>query len=103
MKLVLCYEAGDGYTYHFTESLPFEYESREKFLYDLLEATLKAVENETAVKIIGQDFSILNFGYFSESRPGTKNPKPHFEFSEPRVYTLEEWFTCFEAKETASD
>ena len=92
MRLVMLCQITDECTYSYTETVPFEYESKEAFLYDLLEKTLKAVENCTTVNIFGYEFYYTTFGYFKDARPGEKNPKPNFEFNEPRVYTIDEWF-----------
>ena len=81
-----------------TSHIPFEYESKEKFLYDLLEETLRAVEKKDLVRIVGNEFYVDCFGFFRETRPGMKNPKIEFEFSEPRVYELEEWFKIHAGK-----
>lgn len=92
MKFVMICHVTDGFTYGYDLTIPFEYESKETFLYDLLEETLRAVDKKDLVRIVGNEFYVDCFGFFNETRPGMKNPKIEFEFSEPRVYELEEWF-----------
>lgn len=88
MRFVMEYSIGDGYTWHGTDIVPFEYESKEQFLYDMMTACLSAVEKKEYVfNLIGRDFDLLYFGYFKN-----KEKQKGFEFSEPRIQTLEEWF-----------
>ncbi len=88
MRFVMEYSVGDGYTWWSTAIIPFEYESKEKFLYDMMTLVLETVDKkETVFNLVGHDFNIENFGYF-------KNPEKRkgFEFNEPDIKTLDDWF-----------
>jgi hypothetical protein len=88
MRFVMEYSIGDEFTWHGTDIVPFEYESKEKFLYDMMTACLSAVEQKKYVfNFIGREFELLYFGYFKN-----KEKQKGFEFFEPRIQTLEEWF-----------
>lgn len=89
MRFVMEYSIGDGCTWYGTEIVPFEYESKEKFLYDMMTACLEAVDRKEYVfNFLGRELEIETFGYFEH-----KEKRKGFEFCEPRIQTLEEWFT----------
>ncbi len=76
MKLVIEYNAGDGYTYNCTMAEPVEYESPEALYSDLLDLTKKTKEDKKSYfYFLGTEFEVeyLTDGVFW-------------------VYTLEEWF-----------
>jgi len=88
MRFVMEYSIGDEFTWYGTDIVPFEYESKEKFLYDMMTACLAAVERKEYVfQFIGREFELMYFGYFKN-----KEKQKGFEFSEPSIQTLEEWF-----------
>ena len=69
-----------------TYDIPFEYESVEKAEYDFLELCEKAIGNYNSVSFCGSE-------YYSH----------HFycngEYYGPDIYTLEDWWERFRAKE----
>lgn len=88
MRFVMEYSTGDGCTWYGTEVVPFEYENYDKFVYDMMTAALAAAEKKEYVfHFIGHEFELQYFGFFHypEKRKG-------FEFCEPRIQTLDEWF-----------
>lgn len=88
MKLVLEHSIGDGYTWNVTAHVPFEYESKEKFLYDLMSKCIECVDAQAySFKFLGIDFKPTDFGYFEypEKRKG-------YDFYHAFIYTLDEWF-----------
>lgn len=88
MKLVLKVEIGDQFTWFATDVIPFEYESKDQFLYDLLNSCLESIKlKQLDFKFLGRDFNVLNFGYFKDDQLFKG-----FEFVEPYVDTLENWF-----------
>lgn len=91
MKFVLMHDVGDMYVWSWTDSVPFEYESKEKFYYDLMEACLKSIElNKTDFNFLGKDFNLKDFGHFTNEKKLSS-----YVFSEPVVLTLEEWFETY--------
>jgi hypothetical protein len=87
-KYILEYLLTDDFTYFFNSSIPFEYESKEKFLYDFMSLILDSVKNSQYVfKFKNKEFNILNFGYLK-----LDGDIKSFEYIEPNVYELEEWF-----------
>lgn len=88
MRFVMEYSIGDECTWWGTDIVPFEYENKEKFLYDMMTACLEAVDRKAyAFQFIGREFDVLHFGYYKN-----KEKQKGFEFNEPRIQTLEEWF-----------
>jgi len=77
MKLVWEFVESDECTYSQTITIPFEYESKDKFVFDVLEASDKFDwENK-------RHFPLLSESY---------NTKKEIEQIENNVFTLEEWF-----------
>jgi hypothetical protein len=84
MKLILCHTIGDGYTYSSDVVIPFEYESKEKFVFDVLEYFKDKDWKEH--KTIGETFfeQVEFMGYSFD--------KYDIQGIEYNVFTLEEWF-----------
>ena len=85
MKLILESQCTDGYTYSCTDYIPFEYESKEKFVFDILE------------KYKDKEWITYGDNYYSypesvELIPGVYMTKFDIEQIEHYVYTIEEWF-----------
>jgi hypothetical protein len=86
MKLIYEYSYGDGYTYSGIDAIPFEYESKEKFVFDALE------------KYKDHPWKHYREGTFEHSTskveifPEVEISKFELESIEHSVYTLEEWF-----------
>lgn len=76
MKLVLRIYQTDGYTYGYDIFYPFEYESKDKFLFDLFEKH-KDWDREYSVELF---------------KDGPYISKEDFEQIESNIFTLEEWF-----------
>ena len=106
--LVFTYHGGDGYTYSYTDHIPFEYESKEKALSDFFDIAYKALEkslkgeNSSIVFFGGldqwgypeRDFPISSFFYIPrENEKIMKNSNINaWEYIAPEISTLEEWF-----------
>jgi len=107
--LVFTYHGGDGYTYSYTDHIPFEYESKEKALsdffdiaYEALEKSLKGDNFSTVVFFGGlnhwgfpeRDFPISSFFYIPRENEKImkKTNINAWEYMEPQILTLEEWF-----------
>lgn len=88
MKLILIYQETDGYTYSCDIPIPFEYESKEKFVFDLLEKFNQEFwdtqewrdEYKTCV-IFGCTFS-----------------KFDFDIIEHNILTIDEWFEQYKER-----
>jgi len=90
IQLVLFKQLTDDFTYSFDSFIPFEYESKEKFCYDML---IKLDEWKKDNKLSGykknfedyytQCIEIFNGYYFSPYE---------IENFENDIYTLTEWF-----------
>ena len=88
MKLVLIYQKTDGYTYCCTIPIPFEYESKEKFVFDLLEKfnqefwdAQEWMEEYKSCEIFGCTFS-----------------KFDFDTIEHNILTIDEWFEQYKER-----
>lgn len=81
MKLVLVYSWGDESCCG-TTHLPFNYESKEKFVFDILE---KYKDYDWIVRNDGQTNEVDVLGYVSMTRG-------EIEVLESNIYTLDEWF-----------
>ena len=85
MKLIMQHSVGDGDTWYYTSTIPIEYESKEKLMYHILELTLESIENKKYGFNLGsQSFRAAEFGFDFDSQK--------LDFTEPSIYTLEEWF-----------
>lgn len=89
MKLVLVYQQTDDFTYSVEKTVPFDYQSKSKAIDDILGLVLEAVENNSlqSFKFLNTSLPMNAFGYFEE-----EGNKKSFEFIEPNIFTLEEWF-----------
>lgn len=88
MQLALGVEGGDRCSFWYTHYYTFEYESIEKFNYDLMTACIQALDKkEYKFTFLNEEFNVLDFGWFDniEKMKG-------YNFAEPRVQTLEDWF-----------
>ena len=103
--LVFTYHGGDGYTYSYTDHIPFEYESKAKAENDFFEIAYDALK-----KHIGRDenywkgieffrgyahgFDVMQF--FQPDPTKEKLMKyeniDRWEYHPPTILTLEEWF-----------
>lgn len=111
-NLVLKYTSGDGCTWWADTTVPFQYESKEKFELDFFEYSYKHLEkyliSSVQERYIDSDLKffkdhpieIYQFWHFDDFKKKTHK----FEnisawiYSNPEVYTLEEWFDAFEEK-----
>ncbi len=75
MKLVFEHYKSEEWVYSCTNTIPFEYESKEKFIFDVLEKS-KNVEGQYEHIILFNDHIDVDT----------------IEQIEHNVYTLEEWF-----------
>lgn len=97
-KLVLIEECGDGCSWSATNTLPFEYESKEKAEFDLLELWENYIKKreqnisryiDQNVKFGGHEINLLNFTYWKEDK---LHKCKIAKFMENQIFTLEEWF-----------
>ncbi len=87
-KYILEYLLTDDFTYFCNSYIPFEYESKEKFLYDFMSLILESVKDSKYVfKFENKEFNIMHFGYLKSD-----GDIQSFEYVEPNVYELEECF-----------
>ena len=84
-KLIFRNEVGDGYTYSGNDYIPFEYESKDKFVFDVLE---KYINKEWTYYSVNNDFNTDTV----EIIEGVSITKGELERIEHYIYTLEEWF-----------
>lgn len=88
MKLILKYCITDNYTYSCDIDIPFEYESKEKFVFDLLEKFNQQYWDEQAMLEEYKTCEIFDYKFY----------KFDFDQLEHYVYTLEEWFEKYKIK-----
>lgn len=84
MQLVMTGSAGDGFTYNYDYSIPFEHESAESAivaLENLLKGAIAAMK--PTFVFAGREYFISLFSEGEDS------------FALPDIYTLEEWFNKF--------
>lgn len=88
MKLILLYQSTDGYTYSCDLAIPFEYESKEKFVFDLFEKfnqeywdAQEWAEQYKTCEIFDCTFN-----------------KYDFEQIEHKILTIDEWFEQYKQK-----
>lgn len=76
-KLILVYYTTDGYTYGFNYNIPFEYSSKDDFVYYILELCKEAKLNDNPyIKVFDIDDFLIEDA----------------ETIESSVYKYEEWF-----------
>lgn len=101
MRLILEYENSDGYTFSCTNTIPVVYESAEKFLVDLMDLALKAIEakGDGEFKIAGHTFSGAHFYHYVNAEDLDHRhlkyvmiSSDHYLPVNPSVYTVDEWF-----------
>jgi hypothetical protein len=85
MKLVLTYTGGDGCTYSFDETIPFNYSSKEEAEADFLGEAEKGLEKQRDFCFLGKDYG---WSYFFYRDPQTKK----MVYFGPEFFTIEEWF-----------
>ena len=92
MKLVLYYTIGDGCSWSADETVPFEYESKEKAEYDLLELWEKCAETPrdkyTSFEFAGRTYDAGDFSFYDEQ-------SKKIIYNEPIILELDEWFEQF--------
>lgn len=95
MKLIICYTAGDGCSWHSNIILPIEYSSEEALICDFDAALTKAIDKKDSVFIFGdQEFDVsCFFAKINSWDVRNKKPKIYEEMKIlPDFYTLETWF-----------
>lgn len=107
MRLILEYESGDGYTFSCTNTHPIIYGSPEKFLVDLMNAALSAIEEKKngEFSLAGQTLDCNDFYKYIPSedvkiyRDKVHLQKVNDDFYmplNPSVLTVDEWFQTVE-------
>jgi len=85
MKLVMSYIVGDNATWSCKVNQPIEYKGKEKFREDFLNAVMAAVnKHEYSFTFLKAVFYVHNFGHVDENKV--------FNYIEPFIYTIDEWF-----------
>lgn len=87
MKLIFEHSSGSEGCGWSTTAYPFEYESKDKFVFDLLESTKDWRENNPIWDIF-KVFSFIGDYYF----PFIELTKEEIEEIEKNIFTLDEWF-----------
>jgi hypothetical protein len=86
-KLIFRYSWGDGYTCGGTDYIPFEYKSKDKFVFDMLEKF-----KDHPWKFYGKEGTYEYRSSKVEIFKDVEIDKFELENIESDVFTLEEWF-----------
>lgn len=97
MDLVFRYIAGDGVTYSQVVTIPFEYNSKEEFIFDTLEK-IRIAKEEAKKTDYGDYYSINLFNENMRISHDDVEGDIMEEDIESSTFTLDEWFKTY--KET---